>query len=149
MNIKNKKRKGFTLIELIIVIVIFIIVGSVIFKNCDSIPIISSCNNKDSVSVTYSPPILPLSLSISSSGKLSVKIGKSWATPFGSFSAEWERQKIFYLEITLGNQTRFYPLGKKKLKLELPNSLEGNSSVRYDGEGNIRIIVPNPGKIHF
>lgn len=71
------------------------------------------------------------------------------AHPSGTFSVEWERQKTFYVEITLGTATRFYPLGNSKFKIYLPNSLDGDTSIRYDGEGNVRIMVPDPGEVGF
>lgn len=98
---------------------------------------------------TYSPPFIPVTLSVDSSGILRVNAGSHMVTPAGTFSMEWERQKIFHVEITLGTETRFYQLGDSKFKIYLPNSLDGDTSIRYDGEGNVRILVPDPGEVGF
>ena len=152
MRIKNK---GFTLIELLIVVAILGTVAAFVVPILQASIKKSKVNSNTGGGVTsvvkgsYSPPILPVTISISSNGTLQVGVSGSLKTPFGSFSAEWERKKIYYLEITLGNQTRFYPLGNNKFKIYLPNSMDGDTSIRYDGEGNVRILVPNPGRIRF
>lgn len=102
------------------------------------------------VSVTgYSPPLLPLTFSISSNGEFNVSVNGRIVTPIGTFSSSWEMQKIYYLEVTLGHQTRFYPLGRQAYKIDVPNTLTGQSRVLYDGDGNVRLIVPNPGHLRF
>ena len=98
---------------------------------------------------TYSPPFIPVTLSVDSDGVLQVTAGSQLITPAGTFSVEWERQNRYHLEVTLGTQTRFYELGANTFKIYLPNSIDGDTSVRYDGEGNVRILVPDPGEVCF
>lgn len=96
---------------------------------------------KEVIEGSYKPPFIPVTISFSTENIIQVKVSGSVVTPLGSFSLEWEKKKIYYVEITLGNQTRFYPLENSKFKVYIPNTLEGNISIRYDGEGNVRIKV--------
>ena len=147
---------GFTLIELLVVIFIIGTLSAIAIPSCtnqsqkvSNSPPANSGGVQDVIRGSYTPPFVPVNISVASNGELKVSVGGKISTPIGTFSASWERKKIHYLEVTLGNQTRFYPLGRNTFKIYLPNSLDGDTSVRYDGEGNVRIIVPNPGKVRF
>ena len=105
--------------------------------------------DKGVVKGKWTAPLVPLSVSVSSNGKLTVSLEGKVITPVGTFSLEWERQRIHYLEVTLGNETKFYPLSERPFELNLPNSLKGISRVTGDGKGNVRIHVPDPGEVKF
>jgi hypothetical protein len=153
---KDNRYSGFTLIELILVLVVVVPVVYFLYpwvKNTffieeDSTAIITG-GIENVITGSYKPPFIPVTISFSTENIVQVKAGGSIITPLGNFALEWEKKKIYYLEITLGNQTRFYPLGNNKFKVYIPNTLEGNISIRYDGEGNVRILVPKPGLLRF
>jgi hypothetical protein len=143
--------RGYTLIELLIFIVIIGLLGFFAFpKALDFFSSkFSSPNVHDTVKATYTPQLVPVAFQIATDGTFNVIVNGRVTRPIGTFSAEWERKKIYYLEVTLGTNTRFYKLGKNKFNIDMPNSLKGNSRITYDGNGNVRVIVPDPGNVRF
>ena len=66
---------------------------------------------REGISISYALPIIPVTFRVSNNGELSVVANGTIRTPIGSFSVEWEKKNIYYLEVTLGSHTRFYKLG--------------------------------------
>lgn len=97
---------------------------------------------------SYKPPFIPVTVSISTNNEVQIEVGGTIVTPAGEISIGWERNKIHHLELILGNQIYFYPLGQNKFKVYLPNTFKGQISVNYDG-ADVRIIVPKPGELKF
>lgn len=149
--------RGLTLIELLITIGIiwFLIVflGSVFDDQKRDIRTAAEVTElkeyENELNFEFTPSFIPITASISSDGVFNVVANGRFNTPLGSLSAEWVRKKILYLEVTLGTETRFYELGRKKFELAIPNSLDGNSHLSYDSYGNIRLVVPRPDNIRF
>lgn len=160
MNSKNgfNRARGFTLVELLVVVgvvavVVLILMQALVEKgkrarqnSRGNSPLAAHHNVLEG---SYSPPILPVTVSVNSRGELNVAASSEVVTPVGAFSASWTREKVQYLKITLGSKTQYYPLGGGRFRVELPNSLKGRSRLDYDGKGNIHITIPQPGSVQF
>ncbi len=57
---------------------------------CQQVPVVETA-----VNLSYSPPVLPIKLSVSSAGKVSVALSADWVTPLGTFSAGVETSYTF------------------------------------------------------
>lgn len=99
--------------------------------------------------IGYEPPFGMAKLSIDSDGEVKVTVGASIVTPLGTWSIDWERQAIRYLELTLGSTTKFYPLEARPFRLDLPAQLYTDCSIKYDGEGNIRLMCSEEAALRF
>ena len=99
-----------------------------------------------SSSVKFKPYIIPLSIAFDSRVGIILSCEGSIPTPIGTFEVykniSFPKRKT--LTIVLGANKEVYDLGDRSFKVNLPNDLEARSTVEYDGNGNIVVVVPNP-----
>jgi hypothetical protein len=96
--------------------------------------------------IKFTPPFIPLSVAINSSGGIELSCNGRIPTPIGTFeiysNVSFPQQKT--LTVVIGDKKHIYNLGDRAFKVHLPNDIEGRSKVEYDGNGNIIVVVPKP-----
>ena len=96
--------------------------------------------------VSYDPPIIPLVISYDSTNGLIITAIGELPTPIGTFAiyknVSFPDRKT--LTIVLNEEKYIYDLGDNKFEVQIPNDKDGNSTIEYEGDGNIIVIIPNP-----
>lgn len=92
--------------------------------------------------ISWKPPLIPVEITLDSSGNISVSSSGSWVTPIGQFTAGIdlplkEQESVLTLLVD-GHESR-YKIGAKKLDV----SVSGLRLLRLinDGEGNVTVIA--------
>jgi hypothetical protein len=147
---RSSATPGFTAIEGVTVRVAAAFVVAIVVCSCEGKPSEASSAVASRASVIagirYQPPIVPISIAFTNNG-LSVTIEGRIQTPVGTFAAFSEidnptDDKV--LAVAVGDAVYTYELDNRTFQVQLPNDLNGATSVTYDGKGNIRVVVPHP-----
>jgi hypothetical protein len=97
----------------------------------------------------YEPPLVPVSVALTGHG-VSVTVEGKLQTPIGTFAAfsaasvprGTGSQKT--LTVVLREQAYVYALDDRRFSVQLPNDLRGKSQLSYDGNGNMKVVIPSP-----
>lgn len=101
------------------------------------------------VGVRYKPPVVPISVSIDSTGNVSVRLDGEIVTPVGSFTifgavsenVSGSASSAPTLTILSGTKRQVYRLGAKKYRVVIPESQAGRSIISYDKASGIIVQI--------
>ena len=107
---------------------------------------IPNSTESGSSGIKFKPYGIPLSIAFDSRSGIILSCEGTIPTPIGIFeiykNVSFVGRKT--LTIVRGDKKHIYDLGDRPFIVSLPNDLRGRSTVEYDGNGNITVIIPNP-----
>ncbi|MGI5166735.1 hypothetical protein ACQEU3_20520 [Spirillospora sp. CA-253888] len=100
--------------------------------------------------VAYRPPLLPIELTLDSSGNIGVKASPHIVTPVGSFSLQQSlahrqvppNETLLIIRRTVGGVVRDYLI---KIKRSMKMTFLVNGEYEFRAEANIAVLKPRPG----
>ncbi|RLE28754.1 MAG: hypothetical protein DRJ61_15845 [Acidobacteria bacterium] len=139
-----RKTRGFTLIEVLIVlaaifIILFFARGCISQRFGSKSPMGSG--------VSFQPAFIPLEVSVNHRGKVSLRAsGVKIPTLVGTFSiyANVAFPEKCTLTVVTGDSKTVFDLDNKKFKIAIPNDRDNNSTIEYDGNGDVIVVIPEP-----
>ena len=105
-----------------------------------------SDNGVNGIGVSYEPPVIPLVISYELDSGIILSAKGKIPTPIGTFAIykNITFPEMKTLTIVLGNEKHIYDLEDNIFEVQIPNDKEGKSTIEYDGNGNILVIIPDP-----
>ncbi|MFI6514858.1 hypothetical protein ACIBF1_04765 [Spirillospora sp. NPDC050679] len=100
--------------------------------------------------VAYQPPLLPIELTLDSSGNIGVKASPHIVTPVGSFSLQQSlahrqvlpSETLLIIRRTVGGVVRDYLI---KIKRSMKMTFLVNGEYEFRAESNVAVLKPRPG----